>query len=428
MEKTIRINDEAWRALPIAGLGDYYQAAFKLSRKTGVQHWLVLHRISDLRAAGDEGTRQQRLAEGLLADASTTIVYRQHAQEIPLTTDALGLSETERDLIGSLEQGVALWRAGGRSFEIRHLLSDLEWDLIDTDQAMGPRRDQPPTGATAMSRNDDDHVWPLARPVRGARRGAGVRDHRQRARRSARARSADLDRTVAGGHAPRPPRSRTCPTRRSRGRPPTAATSPAPAELHAVLPISPIAVGWPPSARLARWPDALRDSAPRKRSARWATRSDLAELRVRRPEPGRITLGHHRRALIAAEERVSVMVVGPTQSGKTTGLVVPAMREWHGPVLATSIKADVLLHTLAARSELGEARVFDPTEATSLAHAVWSPLTASTYLDRRAAHRRRAARRRRPPRRPLRRRRVLAPRRRALPRRPPLRRHQGHRT
>ncbi|WP_249011862.1 hypothetical protein [Conexibacter sp. DBS9H8] len=139
VEKTIRINDEAWRALPIAGLGDYYQAAFKLSRKTGVQHWLVLHRISDLRAAGDEGSRQQRLAEGLLADASTTIIYRQHAQELPLSTEALGLSETERDLIGSLEQGVALWRVGGRSFEVRHLLSDLEWELIDTDQAMGSR-------------------------------------------------------------------------------------------------------------------------------------------------------------------------------------------------------------------------------------------------------------------------------------------------
>jgi len=145
LEKTIRINDEAWRALPIAGLGEYYQAAFKLSRKTGVQHWLVLHRISDLRAAGDEGTRQQRLAEGLLADASTTIVYRQHAQEIPLTTDALGLSQTETQLIGQLDQGVALWRAGGRSFEVRHLLSDLEWDLIDTDQAMGSRRDPPST-------------------------------------------------------------------------------------------------------------------------------------------------------------------------------------------------------------------------------------------------------------------------------------------
>ena len=162
LEKTIRINDEAWRALPIAGLGDYYQAAFKLSRKTGVQHWLVLHRISDLRAAGDEGSRQQRLAEGLLADASTTIVYRQHAQEIPLTTDALGLSQTERELIGTLDQGVALWRAGGRSFEVRHLLSDLEWELIDTDQAMGiapPRRHE--GRGERMNRSAEDHLGPL---------------------------------------------------------------------------------------------------------------------------------------------------------------------------------------------------------------------------------------------------------------------------
>jgi type IV secretion system protein VirD4 len=148
-------------------------------------------------------------------------------------------------------------------------------------------------------------------------------------------------------------------------------------ELQLVLVISLVAViaaatgAW----RLTR---SVRDATPRKRAARWATRGDLAELRVRRPEPGRIILGRHGRALIAAEERVSVMVVGPTQSGKTTGLVVPAIREWHGPVLATSTKADVLLHTLPARSELGEARVFDPTGATSLSHAVWSPLTAST--------------------------------------------------
>jgi type IV secretion system protein VirD4 len=152
---------------------------------------------------------------------------------------------------------------------------------------------------------------------------------------------------------------------------------PGASELQAVLLISLITIaaacvfGW-------RLTMQLRDATPLKRAAKWATTSDLAELRVRRPERGRITLGYHRRALIAAEERASVMVVGPTQSGKTTGLVVPAMSEWSGPVLATSIKTDVLHHTLAARSELGEARVFDPTQATSLGHAVWSPLSAST--------------------------------------------------
>lgn len=152
---------------------------------------------------------------------------------------------------------------------------------------------------------------------------------------------------------------------------------PGASELHVVLVISLITVA---AACLFAWRLArqLRDSTPGRRSAQWATRSDLAELRVRRPEPGRITLGYHRRSLIAAEERASVMVVGPSQSGKTTGLVVPAMSEWDGPVLATSTKADLLVHTLPARSKLGEARVFDPTGATSLGHAVWSPLTAST--------------------------------------------------
>ena len=134
--KVIRTNDEAWRALPIAGLGEYYQAAFKLARQTGVQHWLVLHRFSDLRAAGDEGTRQQRLAEGLLADASTTIVYHQHAKEAAFTSELLGpLVDRER-----ADQDAAPGRGavarGNRSFLVYHVLSDLEQRLVDTDSAM----------------------------------------------------------------------------------------------------------------------------------------------------------------------------------------------------------------------------------------------------------------------------------------------------
>ena len=105
-----------------------------------MQHILALHRLSDLRAAGDDGSRQQRLAQGLLAEASTTVVYRQHAQEVPDTADALGLSSTARDRIARLPAGVALWVVGGRCFEVRHLLSDREWQLIDTDTAMGARR------------------------------------------------------------------------------------------------------------------------------------------------------------------------------------------------------------------------------------------------------------------------------------------------
>ena len=142
VERTIRVNDEAWRALPIAGLGEYYQAAFKLGRQTGVQHWMVLHRLSDLDAAGDAGSRQQALAKGLLSETGTVIVYRQHPDELARASAALGLSETETQRIAHYPQGVALWRIGGRSYEVRHVRSARERALTATDAAMAPREPQ----------------------------------------------------------------------------------------------------------------------------------------------------------------------------------------------------------------------------------------------------------------------------------------------
>jgi len=140
-QKTIRVNDEAWRALPIAGLGEYYQAAFKLGRQTGVQHWMVLHRLTDLDAAGDAGTRQQALAKGLLAETGTTIIYRQHPDEARRASTILGLSDTETHRITHYPQGVALWRIGGRSYEVRHVRSARELKLTATDAAMAHRPD-----------------------------------------------------------------------------------------------------------------------------------------------------------------------------------------------------------------------------------------------------------------------------------------------
>lgn len=111
-------------------------------------------------------------------------------------------------------------------------------------------------------------------------------------------------------------------------------------------------------------------------SARWARTRDLRCLVVRGTSPGRVTLGRHRRCLLAAEARQSVIVVAPTQTGKTTGLAVPALLEWTGPILATSVKNDLLRDTLARRAELGDVKVFDPTDTTGLSRASWTPLAA----------------------------------------------------
>jgi type IV secretion system protein VirD4 len=127
----------------------------------------------------------------------------------------------------------------------------------------------------------------------------------------------------------------------------------------------------------------LRLQRPRRPldSAEWATSRDLRELHVGGPERGRLVLGRHGSRLLAAEPRASVMVVAPAQSGKTTGLAVPSILEWDGPVLATSVKGDLAHDTIAARSGLGDTRVFDPTGATGLATAAWSPVAASATWE-----------------------------------------------
>jgi type IV secretion system protein VirD4 len=95
---------------------------------------------------------------------------------------------------------------------------------------------------------------------------------------------------------------------------------------------------------------------------------------------GRLALGRlpglRLKALVATEARHSVLVLGPTQSGKTSGLAIPALLEWDGPALATSVKDDLARHTAPWRATKGPVWVFDPTATSGLGSlARWSPLS-----------------------------------------------------
>jgi hypothetical protein len=89
-----------------------------------------------LKAAGQEGSEQQRLAEGLLADAETRVVFGQAPAEAERAGELLGLSRNEQALLCQLPRGVALWRVGQNSFLVEHELSREELALADTDGAM----------------------------------------------------------------------------------------------------------------------------------------------------------------------------------------------------------------------------------------------------------------------------------------------------
>jgi type IV secretory pathway VirB4 component len=135
-ERLINVADESWKIVQHNGLGEWFQSNFKLARQFGVMNLVVLHKLADLHAAGDAGSRASRIAEGLIADASTRIVYNQDESQVPLTRSLLGLSQSEAELISMLSAGQALWRVGSRSFVVQHYRSRLEARLTDTDTGM----------------------------------------------------------------------------------------------------------------------------------------------------------------------------------------------------------------------------------------------------------------------------------------------------
>ena len=135
-ERLINVADESWKIVQHTGLGEWFQSNFKLARQFGVMNLVVLHKLADLQAAGDAGSRASRIAEGLIADASTRVVYHQDESQIPLTRSLLGLSESEAQLLSILTAGQALWRVGSRSFVVQHYRSRLEARMTNTDTGM----------------------------------------------------------------------------------------------------------------------------------------------------------------------------------------------------------------------------------------------------------------------------------------------------
>ncbi|GAA3768611.1 type IV secretory system conjugative DNA transfer family protein [Plantactinospora mayteni] len=89
-------------------------------------------------------------------------------------------------------------------------------------------------------------------------------------------------------------------------------------------------------------------------------------------------LGGYTRFWSAPED--SVGIVGPPRYGKTSGLIVPSVLGWNGPVVVTSTRGDILQFTGNRRRAIatphgGNVRVYDPFGSEYPEHSLrWSPL------------------------------------------------------
>jgi len=98
-------------------------------------------------------------------------------------------------------------------------------------------------------------------------------------------------------------------------------------------------------------------------------------------------LGVSRRGgLVLADPEHAVMVLGPPRSGKTSAVMIPALMSCSGAAVSTSTKPDVMDATVIARSQVGQAWLFDPSAGErrlpeGVRRLCWSPVAAASTWD-----------------------------------------------
>ncbi|MFK5159681.1 ATP-binding protein [Propionibacterium freudenreichii] len=130
------IYDEAWRLMSHPALLRRMDAHWRLARHYGIANMLIFHKLTDLENVGDQGSAMRSLANSLLANAETRIIYRQESDQLGTTARALGLTGTEQKLLPGLGVGQGLWRIKDRSFVCQHQLHPAELALFDTTTRM----------------------------------------------------------------------------------------------------------------------------------------------------------------------------------------------------------------------------------------------------------------------------------------------------
>ena len=99
----------------------------------------------------------------------------------------------------------------------------------------------------------------------------------------------------------------------------------------------------------------------------------LSELLVSAPNPERIVIGHYGRParLLAVGSNVQAVAIAAPRSGKTSGVIIPALLEHRGACVNTTVRTDVLQTTIKRRRELGRVWVWNPFGTSTDS---WNPL------------------------------------------------------
>lgn len=134
----ILVDDEVWATMASERAAKTLQSRLKLCRLWGIWNILITHRLSDLNAQADSGTSASKVAEGLLADVQTRVVFRQATDQLTATGDLLRMNDRLVEFLPRLTRGRSVWTVAGRAAVVQHVIAanGPERAICDTDEAM----------------------------------------------------------------------------------------------------------------------------------------------------------------------------------------------------------------------------------------------------------------------------------------------------
>ena len=138
--KLISVVDEGWRVASHIGVAEWLQAELQaLPRPRRAEHHRPAPPLRPRRRRRG-GSREARLAEGLIADADTKVIYRQPPDQLELLRARLGLTRTEAELCRRCAAARRSGWSGGAPSSSSTALA-VERELVDTDARMVERRE-----------------------------------------------------------------------------------------------------------------------------------------------------------------------------------------------------------------------------------------------------------------------------------------------
>ncbi|MFB8191373.1 hypothetical protein ACFC14_18800 [Microbacterium sp. NPDC055988] len=154
------IREEGWRDMTNIRALMMFQQWLKLSRDYGIANIVLLHKMGDLDAVGEAGSRERSLAYSIINDIENKFLFRVNQQGKKALEERLDLPPSHVELIATLGRGEFVAYVGQFSYVLDCFSTSTETErqLFDTDSAMNVGE----VDEFMVDELELDQLWPVS--------------------------------------------------------------------------------------------------------------------------------------------------------------------------------------------------------------------------------------------------------------------------